>query len=40
MEDYKMSKEEYKEEIKRMIEKIDNDWILDRILKFIIGITK
>lgn len=35
-----MSKEEYREEIKRMIEKIDNDWILDRILKFIIGITK
>lgn len=35
-----MSKEEYREEIKKMLDKIDNDWILDRILKFIIGITK
>ena len=35
-----MSNEEYKEEIKRKIDNISNNWILDRILKFIIGITK
>ena len=31
---------EYKEKIIELITAIENEWILDRILKFIIGITK
>ena len=31
---------EYKERIIELITAIENEWILDRILKFIIGITK
>lgn len=40
MEDYKMSKEEYKEEIKKMLDKIDNiEWLrfVHRIIKNLIG---
>ena len=36
----KQDTEFYRNEIVRMINNIDNTWRLDRILRFIIGITK
>lgn len=36
----KQDEEYYKREICEKIKKISNIWILDRILKFIVGITK
>lgn len=35
-----MQKNDYRERIIELINQIENEWILDRILKFIIGITK